>query len=136
MDSVFWKIGQFLPLPFSCRKVRVQLSSSFFVLLSLISHSGARFEHVFYWKNTSKVGIIQRRKTRLWKIFKIKKFLLGVLWHCNDVVYPLNGRYFFKKLFPVSKHQVRDNLQFQQNPWNKWTLNHLAKWMDECSFPN
>ena len=90
----------------------------------------------FIEKNTSKVGIIQRRKTRLWKIFKIKKFLLGVLWHCNDVVYPLNGRYFFKKLFPVSKHQVRDNLQFQQNPWNKRTLNHLAKWMDECSFPN
>ena len=46
MDSAY---GQFSPLPFNCRKVgRVQLSSSFFLLLSLISHSRATFEHVFF----------------------------------------------------------------------------------------
>ena len=39
MDSVFLKIGQFSPLQFNCRKVgRVQLSSNFFLLLSLILH--------------------------------------------------------------------------------------------------
>ena len=38
----------FSPLPFNCKKAgRVQLSSNFFLLLSPISHSRARFEHVF-----------------------------------------------------------------------------------------
>ena len=39
---------QFLRHPFNCRNVgQVQLSSNFFLLLSLISHSRARFEHAF-----------------------------------------------------------------------------------------
>ena len=46
MDSVFLKICQFLSHPFNCRKVeRVHLSSKFFVLPSLISHSCAGLEH-------------------------------------------------------------------------------------------
>ena len=71
LDSVFLKIGQFSLFPFNCRKVgRVQLSSNFFLLLSLISHSRTRFEHIFL-KNTSKVEILQWWKKRLWKDFDI-----------------------------------------------------------------
>ena len=51
MDSAFLKIGQFSPIPFNSRKVGcVQLSSNFFLLLSLILHSRLRFEHVFFKK--------------------------------------------------------------------------------------
>ena len=42
--------------------------SIFFLFLSLVSHSLERFEHVFFFKYTLKVEIVQRRKTRL-KIF-------------------------------------------------------------------
>ena len=73
MDSIKWEcknwIGQFSPLPFICRKVgRVQLSSSFFLLLSLISRSRTRFEHVFL-KKYIKSGNITERKNKTFKRF-------------------------------------------------------------------
>ena len=63
------KIGQFSPLPFSCRKVgRAQLSSIFFLLVSLISQTGARFEHVFL-KKYIKSGNITEKKYKILKDF-------------------------------------------------------------------
>ena len=52
MVSIKWKqinwIVYFKPHPFNCGKVgRVEISSNFFLLLSLISDSLTRFEHVF-----------------------------------------------------------------------------------------
>ena len=68
--------------PFNRRKVRhVQLSSNFFLLLSLISHSRARFEYVFLKKDTSKVEILSRfplidffgsKRPFLWRRFSLK----------------------------------------------------------------
>ena len=69
LDSVFWKILQFSPHPFNCRKVgRVQLSSNFFLLLSLISHSHARFEYVFQ-KTYIKSGNTTEKKNKTLKDF-------------------------------------------------------------------
>ena len=58
---------QFLPHPFNCRKVgRVQLSSNFYPLLLLISHSRTRFEHAFL-KTDIKSGNIIEKKNKILK---------------------------------------------------------------------
>ena len=63
MDSVFLKVWQFSPLPFNCRKVGYALlSSNFFLLLSLISHSPARVEQVFF-----------RNIHQKWKYYRAEK---------------------------------------------------------------
>ena len=57
--------------PFNCRKVgRVQLSSNFFVLLSLIRHSRARFEDFF--EVYIKSGNITEKKNKTFN----KRFLI------------------------------------------------------------
>ena len=75
LDSVFLKIWQFSPHPFNCKKVgSVQLSSNFLPLLSLIAIVITLMCEIwtcFLKKHVSKVGIVQRRKTRLWKTFNI-----------------------------------------------------------------
>ena len=57
---------QFLPHPFNCRKVgRVQLSSNFYPLLSLISHSRTRFEHGFLKTDIKSGNIIEKKNKTL-----------------------------------------------------------------------
>ena len=69
LDSVFKKIGQFSLLPFTCRKVgHVKLSSIFFLLLSLISHSRVRFENFLKIKYI-KTGNITAKKNNTLKDF-------------------------------------------------------------------
>ena len=81
MDSIKWKcknwiayfkiIWQFSPHPFNFSKVgRVQLSFNFLLLLSIISHSLARFEHVFL-KIYIKSGNIIEKKNKTLKYFNI-----------------------------------------------------------------
>ena len=76
MDSIKWKcknwivyFKKFSPHPFNCKKVgRVQLSFNFLLLLSLIAIVNTITCEIltrFLKKHTSKVGILQRRKTRL-----------------------------------------------------------------------
>ena len=75
MDSIKWnvKLGycilKNLTIFTNRRKVgRVQLSSNFFLLLSLITHSRARFEHVFF-KMYIKSGNITEKKNKTLTIF-------------------------------------------------------------------
>ena len=80
MDSVFWKIWQYLPHSFNCWKVgRVQLSSNFFLLLSLILHSRVGFEHAFL-KTYIKSGNITEKKNKTLKDFK---YFLILKWRQN-----------------------------------------------------
>ena len=74
MDIVFLKIWQSSPHPFNCKNVEhVQLSSNFLLLLSLIAsyHTHVPDLKTLFKKCTSEVGILQRRKARLWKAFSI-----------------------------------------------------------------
>ena len=67
LDCVFLKNWQFSPHPFNCRKVGcVQLSSNFFLLLSLISHSRARFKHAFLKKTHQNRKYYREEKQDFW----------------------------------------------------------------------
>ena len=69
-NCVFLKNCQFSPHPSNCGKVgRVQLSSNFFLLSSLISHSHAKFEQIFFKKIYTKSGKITEKKNKTWKDF-------------------------------------------------------------------
>ena len=58
LDSVFKKLDNFNLFHLIAEKLDV--SSNFFLLLSLISHSCARFGYSFLHGSTSKVEILQR----------------------------------------------------------------------------
>ena len=63
------KNEQISPFPFNCRKVgRAQLSSIFFLLVSLISQTGARSEQ-FFFKKYIKSGNITEKKYKILKDF-------------------------------------------------------------------
>ena len=63
------KNEQISPFPFNCRKVRrAQLSSIFFLLVSLISQTGARSEQ-FFLKKYIKSGNITEKKYKILKDF-------------------------------------------------------------------
>ena len=71
---------------------------------------------------------IQRRCSHLYHTLSSYQ---DVLWDCNDVVCPLGGRYFFKKVFLILK-----NLRFYENPW-KYLWRSSVSWgcrLKACSF--
>ena len=98
MDSIKWKCKNWIVYfknfyNFHLIHLIIEKSDVFnfhpiFSIASLISHSRARFEHVFY--KISKVEILQRRKTRLWKMSAKLNILNSVrsFWLCRETNRP------------------------------------------------